>query len=286
MRLLLRTARVLSLVLLSVLGTSALMFAAPGYFTDAGELDAAHASAARAELHDLVGKQASLGSLLHSELDSWSHGDLGRSRQFGTPVGILVKERAGHSLRLLISGVLAGWSLALLLAFPFSLSRKGSFDIGVAGFTSLLLALPVGVLATLCLVGNVGGPVLVLAIVVAARDLKVLQRILGNAWRAPYVFHARTSGVSVATIFRAHLLPNMAGELLAVIVLSFTLALSALVPVEVIFDISGLGQLAWSAAMNRDLPVLVAVTALLSACVGIAGCFAERDRSLETIPCA
>ena len=285
MQFLLRSARVLSLVFFSVLGTSVLMYAAPGYFTDAGELDAAHASVTRTELHRLAGEQASLGTLLQSELRSWSHGDLGRSRQFGTPVGALVKERAWRSVRLLTSGVLAGWCLALSLALPFSLCRRKSLNVALAGITALLLALPVGVLATLCLVGNMGGPVLVLATVIAARDLKLLHRILGTAWRAPYVLHAHTSGLSFARIFRIHVLPNISGELLAVTVMSFTLALSALVPVEVIFDISGLGQLAWSAAMNRDLPVLIAVTALMSTCVGIAGWFAERS-NLENVPCA
>ena len=59
--------------------------------------------------------------------------------------------------------------------------------------------------------------------------------------------------------------------------MSAVVALSALVPVEVVFDVPGLGQLAWSAAMNRDLPVLVAMTALMAVCVGAVGLFLTQE---------
>jgi peptide/nickel transport system permease protein len=62
---------------------------------------------------------------------------------------------------------------------------------------------------------------------------------------------------------------------------SFVLALSAVVPIEVVFDVPGLGQLAWNAAMNRDLPVLLAVTLLLAAGVGIAALSAD-SRAMAT----
>jgi peptide/nickel transport system permease protein len=46
--------------------------------------------------------------------------------------------------------------------------------------------------------------------------------------------------------------------------LSIVTALGAIIPVEVLFGVAGVGQLAWNAAMNRDLPVLLAVTALMA----------------------
>ncbi len=281
-----RIFRVLTLVVLSVLGTTALMYAAPGYFTDAREMDAAHGAEVRTELHDLQQKQGSLTAVLRSEIHLWSHGDLGRSRQFDTDVRDLLKQRSGRSIRLLASGVIAGWSAALLLAVPLSLRRGVAVNVGTAGMTAILLALPVGVLATLCLLGNTGGPVLVMALVVAARDFKVLYRLIRNLWSAPFIIHARASGLSSPHLFRAHIGPYLSRELLSVVVMSFTLALSALVPIEVIFDIPGLGQLAWLAAMNRDLPVLAAVTGLMSACVGIAACVLPPERAMEAAPCA
>lgn len=281
----LRFARVLSLVLVSVLGASVLMYAAPGYFSDAGEMDAAHAATTRGELQQLAAEQHSLRALLSSEIQRWSHGDLGQSRQFGVSVASLVSQRSARSAKLLVAAVALGWSLASLIALPLSLRGGALAGTATALTTALLLALPVGLLATICLLSNVGGPVLVLATVIAARDLKMLHRIFQSAWRAPHVFHAYASGIAPSQVIRSHLLPNVGRELGSVAIMSFTLALSALVPVEVIFDVPGLGQLAWSAAMNRDLPVLIAVTALMSACVGVAGSFL-RESSLEQAPCA
>jgi len=43
------------------------------------------------------------------------------------------------------------------------------------------------------------------------------------------------------------------------------------VPVEVIFNVPGAGQLAWNAAINRDLPVLLAATMMMAVAVTLAG---------------
>jgi ABC-type dipeptide/oligopeptide/nickel transport system permease component len=49
----------------------------------------------------------------------------------------------------------------------------------------------------------------------------------------------------------------------------------------VIFTVPGVGQLAWSAVMNRDLPVLVAVSLLMACVVGFAGMLSTRTVNLE-----
>jgi peptide/nickel transport system permease protein len=67
--------------------------------------------------------------------------------------------------------------------------------------------------------------------------------------------------------------------LLALATLSIVTALSALVPVEVIFSVPGLGQLAWSAALNRDLPVLLAITMIMAIAVTCAGILSDHPDS-------
>jgi peptide/nickel transport system permease protein len=57
--------------------------------------------------------------------------------------------------------------------------------------------------------------------------------------------------------------------------------LSALVPVEVLFNVPGLGQLAWNAALNRDLPVLLAVTLTMAIAVACSGMAPSRKVELE-----
>jgi ABC-type dipeptide/oligopeptide/nickel transport system permease component len=43
------------------------------------------------------------------------------------------------------------------------------------------------------------------------------------------------------------------------------MALGATIPVEVICDSPGIGQLAWRAVLGRDLPLLVNLTVLVAA---------------------
>jgi peptide/nickel transport system permease protein len=69
----------------------------------------------------------------------------------------------------------------------------------------------------------------------------------------------------------AYIAPALTPQLGALASLSIVTALSALVPVEVIFNLPGLGQLAWNAALNRDLPVLLAVMILMALAVTVSG---------------
>lgn len=282
----LRLGRVLSLVLLAALGSVVLMRYSPGYFTDAREMDAAYAEGARAQVSALKASQQSLPALLADQLHGWAHGDLGRSRHYDVPVRDLLQERARVTGRLLLRGILSGWVIALAFAIPLSARRNSRGELAVAASSAVLLALPVGVLATLSLLSNQGGPITVLALLVAVRDFKLLYRLLRASWRAPHLLHARAQGISFRRTAFVHLLPVLRREVLALALMSVVVALSSLVPVEVIFDLPGLGQLAWSAAMNRDLPVLTAVTALLATCVGVTSLFTPSDQSKEAAQCA
>jgi ABC-type dipeptide/oligopeptide/nickel transport system permease component len=57
--------------------------------------------------------------------------------------------------------------------------------------------------------------------------------------------------------------------------------MAALIPIEVIFNVPGIGQLAWNAVMNRDMPVLVAVTAIMATGVALASMFSNSNHTLE-----
>lgn len=263
--------RALSLVALAGLGTILLMRAAPGYFTEEGELDSRYSQISR---ETAALRQQQEGSALHlaaRDMRAALHGDLGISRQFNVPVAELVGARARTSTRLLFGGVAGGWLLAAAFAIALSGRRSSSGEALIAAPAAILLAIPVAALATLCLLTETGGPVLVLAALLAARDFKLLYRLLRRTWRAPHFLYARASGLSPWRIVKSHLLPSVARELLALMITSVIVAIGLLVPVEVIFDLPGLGQLAWAAALNRDLPVLLAVTLLVAAVVALAG---------------
>ncbi len=141
---------------------------------------------------------------------------------------------------------------------------------------TLLLAIPTAAMATVCLLADHGGPVLVMALLLAARDFKFLHSALRKVWLDPHQLQARAQGIRMWRLLVAHIVPAAAPQLAALASLSIVTALSALVPVEVIFNVPGLGQLAWNAAMNRDLPVLLAITMMMSLAVTLAGMTANR----------
>lgn len=271
----LRLARIVSLVLVAAWGTVALMRFAPGYFTEAREMDASHAEGAREAIRTREKLEGSLYTLTRDLTRGWLRGDLGQSKQYEVPVLDLIKPRIKPTVVLLASAIVLGWSTALLLALPLSMRSGDAWGAAIGFATCLLLAVPIGAMATASLMTETGGPLTVLTAVIVVRDFKLVYKLLRQTRRAPHLLHARAQGIAGRRIACLYLLAPLTRELLAIGMASLITALGAIVPVEVIFDVPGLGQLAWSGAMNRDLPVLLGVTLLMALAVGVGSSMAE-----------
>lgn len=276
-----RAGRTLLLLLFAAAGTILLVRFAPGFFSDSREMDARYAQAAREEIQPENNQQQSVYLIAIHEFKGWLSGDFGQSRQYGVPVAELIGARVRVSAWLLAQGILRGWLLAVCVALPVSGLRKGGVLYGLP-FT-LLLAVPTAAMATACILAETGGPVFVLSLLIAAREFKFLRSLLEGAWRSPHLLQGRAQGLSPRALVKLHILPNIAPQLCALATLSIVTALGALVPIEVIFTVPGVGQLAWSAVMNRDLPVLVAVSLLMASVVGVAGMLSTRSLALEAV---
>jgi peptide/nickel transport system permease protein len=277
-----RLARTLVIVLLVVIGSIVLIRFAPGYLSDAREMDSRYAGAARVELSAEAARSSSLRQMLSTEIHNWTGGSLGLSRQYEVPVLELVLPRLAVTGGLMLRGIVFAWTLALCASLCSSAGRNPSMlwqapaAVLLAVPAAVLLAVPTAAMATICMLAGSGGPVLVMTLLLAARDFKFLDRTLRKAWRDPHLLQARAQGLNTARLVLAHILPGIRSQLLALATLSIVTALSALVPVEVIFNVPGLGQLAWNAAMNRDLPVLLAVTMIMAVAVTFAGMASDR----------
>lgn len=269
-----RLARTLTIVLLVIIGSTILVRFAPGYLSDAREMDPRFADPVRAELSAEAARSHSLLQMLSSDLHAWTQGNLGVSRQYDVPVLELILPRLAVTGSLLLRAIVFAWTLALCASLVSSAGTRPSFLWQIPA--SLLLAVPTAAMATVCLLAGYGGPVLVMTLLLAARDFKFLDRILKKTWRDPHLLQARAQGISTPRLLRAHILPGIGPQLFALATLSIVTALSALVPVEVIFDVPGVGQLAWNAALNRDLPVLLAVTMIMAVAVTMAGMASDR----------
>ncbi|MGH9598679.1 MAG: ABC transporter permease subunit [Terracidiphilus sp.] len=264
-----RLARTVCILLLVIAGSTVLVRFAPGYFTDAREMDGRYAAAARANLSLEAARDGSVMHMVAAEIGGWTRGNAGLSRQYGVPVGDLIKPRLRVTGSLMLRALLLSWALTVLVSLVSSAGRKPSL-LWQAPAT-LLMAIPTAAMATICLLAGSGGPVLVMALLLAPRDFKFLHRTLRKAWLDPHLLQARAQGIRTRRLLWAHILPSIAPQVAALASLSIATELSALVPVEVIFNVQGLGQLAWNAALNRDLPVLLAVTVIMALAVILSG---------------
>jgi peptide/nickel transport system permease protein len=256
----------LSLIATVLLGgflAAVLVRFAPGFDADEQELDP-HLSAesiqslrqARIENHNIFRFYA------HS-LERAAHGDLGTSISLGQPVTTLLRQRAPLTLRLVVLGLLMSWSVALGLALSAAWMRISAYDSLATLISGIFLCLPAAVLALLSVLWNVPGA-LAVGLIVFPRLYRYARNLLAKAYSLPHIITARAKGVSELRILFWHAIPVSGPQLLAVAGISVSVAVGAAIPVEALCGLPGVGQLAWQAALARDLPLLMNLTILVT----------------------
>jgi peptide/nickel transport system permease protein len=123
--------------------------------------------------------------------------------------------------------------------------------------------MPAAVLALFSVLWNTPAA-LAIALIVFPRDFRYARNLLGKAYSLPHITTARAKGLSELRILFWHVVPVAGPQLLAVAGVSVSLALGAAIPVEALCGLAGVGQLAWQAALARDLPLLVNITILVT----------------------
>lgn len=257
---------------------------APGYFADPNALDPRLAAQVQAQT---AAERAQAGNPFVAGLREDAAlltGRLGESRYYHVPVRELISARWPVTLRLLAGGLGYGWLAAALAALlgllaPSRWAASGERALGMTAM--LLIAVPSGALAALSLASGYGTAALVIAAFTAPRVYRFLRVLLEAHLKTGHILQARAAGLTTGSILRSHVLPGAMGELAAILGTSLVLALGALVPVEVVFDLPGIAQLAWTSALNRDLPVIAATTLVIAIGVALAamlGDWFETDK--------
>lgn len=255
--------RALTIVLISGFIGATLVRLAPGFGIDERVFDARLSpQTIEAIRHELDEERNPLTFYLRF-LSGMAHGDAGRSIVFGEPVSQLIGERAPETLDFVSAGLGLGWLAALLCAIGAALSRRVTAVLAAMALSGTLLSIPAAVLATLCLLLRLS-PALAIAAVVFPRVFPHAYEQLRASLAAPHVVMARARGLGGPRLFLFQVAPSAMMPLIALAGVSITLAFGASIPVEALADAPGIGQLAWRAALGRDLPVLVAVTLLLT----------------------
>jgi len=253
----------LATVLLGGLLSATLVRLAPGFDADERELDP-HLSAQSVQaLRESRRQDHNVFRFYWTYMRSAASGDLGTSLALGQPVRALLRERVPLTLRLLSTGLGLAWILALTLSLTAAWLRLSIYDVMTTLVSGSLLCIPAAVLALVSVLWNVPGS-LAIALIVFPPSYRYAHNLLVKAYSRPHILAARARGLGEGRILFWHVVPVVTPQLLALAGVSVSMAVGAAIPVEALCGLPGIGQLAWQAALARDLPLLVNITVLVT----------------------
>ncbi|HKS74975.1 MAG TPA: ABC transporter permease [Terriglobales bacterium] len=244
------------------LGATLMRFA-PGFGVDEEEIDTRLNRDSIQSLRRANRQDQHLLAFYLRYLRGLLRGDLGNSRTLERPVTQLLGERFPETLKSVGVALLVGWTLGLTLAVAVVMTRDWLVDAFASLTVGALLCLPAAVLALLFLLERIPARLL-LSLVVFPKVFRYSRNLLTRNAGLPHVLTARAKGLNEWRVFAWHILPTAAPQLLALVGVSISLAFAASIPMEALCDIPGIGQLAWKAALGRDLELLVNLTMIVT----------------------
>jgi peptide/nickel transport system permease protein len=225
-------------------------------------------------------------------LGNLARGNLGRSYVERTDVSAIVASRLPATLQLMLGAIFC----ELLLGLPagaFSASRRGtradkgtmvlSF-IGVSApqfVVGLLLLYVFGYLLGLFPLGGYGGlahlvlPALTLGIGGGGWYARQSRSSMVDALRQDYVRTARAKGAGEWRVVLLHAGRNAILPVIAMIGLDIGNFMQGVVVVEAVFGWPGIGQLAWQAIQQLDIPVIMGVTIVAAIAIVLGNLLAD-----------
>jgi peptide/nickel transport system permease protein len=254
-------SRLLALALMTLaacLLSATLVRFAPGFGIDESEFNP-NLSAASVESIRAAHRVDSLPAYYAHYVQRAVHGDFGNSQWLNQPIGALIKERFPITAKSVLIGVSLGWALAIALCLTGALVTNAVIEGAGAALSGILIALPAAAVAILSVYLRM--PVAAaIAVVIFPKLYRFSWSLLKHSLQQPHIVAARARGLSEQWIVLRHVFPSAAPGLFALLGVSFSLAFGAAIPIEALCDSPGVGQLAWQAAINRDLPLMMTLT--------------------------
>ncbi|WP_165137073.1 ABC transporter permease [Rhizobium rhizoryzae] len=214
-------------------------------------------------------------------LEQALRGDFGTSYTYSVPVAGLIAERLAVTVPLALLAVFLSISLALPLGVMSAGKRNSGLDYVVGVVSQLFIAVPgfwVGLLLILLFSVSLGWmpaggfpgwsagfwvslkALLLPAIALALPQAGVLTRVTRTSvlevMSEDYVRTARSKGLSERTALWLHAVPNAMVPVVTILGLQFTFLIAGAVLVENVFNLPGLGRLAYQALSQRDVVVM------------------------------
>jgi peptide/nickel transport system permease protein len=166
----------------------------------------------------------------------------------------------------LLLGAFAAW----IAVWP----RRTGLEILAISSSGLLLAIPPAVLA-LAFFFEEAPLSLAVALAVFPRVFGTVRAILDDLFTSPAMLAARARGVRASTIALRYVLAAALPQWVALLGVALVLAFGFIIPIEALCDVPGIGQLAWKAALSRDLPLLCGLALIITFAVASVQTFGE-----------
>lgn len=256
----------LNLVLVVLLGgfaAAALVRYSPGFDVDENSWNPKISAGTLAALHARRQQENHFLRFYAHYLAAAAHGDLGQSDSFHIPVSELLHDRARVSAKLIAwgtaGGLLLGASLAWLAVWP----RRAALSFAAAALSGFLLAIPSAVLALAFFFAEAPLAIAV-ALTILPRVFGTLRALLEELFSSSALLAARARGVPPVVLGVRYVLRPAGPQLIALAGVALVLAFGSIIPIEALCDVPGIGQLAWKAALSRDLPLLSGLALIIT----------------------
>ena len=266
--------RLVLAVLVGGFAASALVRYAPGFNIDENTWNPRLSSATVEAMHARRQQENRLPYFYIRYLSAAARGDLGHSETFNTPVSELLRQRAPTSLKIIFWGMLAGLSIGAFLAWAAVWPRSTAAEITSSAFSGFLIAIPPAVLGLAFFF--LEAPLsLAVGLALAPRVFGTLRTVFTELADSPALLAARARGVAGHALALRYAIVPALPQFAATVGVAFVIAFGSLIPIEALCDVPGIGQLAWKAALARDLPLLCGLALILTTIVASAQWISE-----------
>ena len=219
-------------------------------------------------------------------------GDLGDSLWKRTPIMDEVLARLPVTLELGLMGVAIGLTIAVPIGVYSAVRQDSWGDYVGRSFAILCISIPGFWVATMIIVfpsiwwgyappillipftedplGNLKMfvvPAATLGMVLSGVTMRMLRGTMLEVLRQDYVRTAWSKGLAENLIIRRHALKNALIPVVTLVGFQIPIMVGGTVIIETIFNLPGMGQLLWNAALNRDYPVVSGVMFIIGSVV-------------------
>ena len=207
------------------------------------------------------------------------HGDWGISLKNGREISTIIKESFGISARLGFTSMIVALIPGLIFGAIAAIMRNRWPDRVIIFFTTLFVAVPSFVLATLLLLvfclklnwfpvwstttTSYVLPVIALALYPMSYITRLTKTSMLDTLNQDYIRTARSKGVSEFKIIFKHALRNALIPVITYVGPMTAYIITGSLVVETVFTIGGLGSKFVTGITNRDYPVIMATTIFL-----------------------